>query len=154
MDSRVGQCTVVVWTRVSLYKQLVEYCCGSLSSSLVNTQLVFPLDISTERFTYSNAIGLCVQWLPQQSDNIEINGILYNIQWEGKYPIIINNDRSKMDTLSSIDKLAEPAITSYLAYLAREERVEQICFLLAQCATESCTISKSLKDVTRLLANI
>jgi len=69
--------------------------------------------------------------LPQQSDNIEINRIPYNIQWEGKYPIIINNDRSKIDTLSSIDKLAEPAITSYLAYLAREERVEQICFLLA-----------------------
>ena len=34
----------------TLYKQLVEYCCGSLSSSLVNTQLMFPLDIPTERF--------------------------------------------------------------------------------------------------------
>ena len=66
MDIRVGQCTVVVWTMDTLYKQLVEYCCGSLSSSLVNTQLVFPLDIPTERFTCSVAIGYCVQWLPQQ----------------------------------------------------------------------------------------
>ena len=57
-----------------------------------------------------------------------------------------------MDTLSSIDKLAEPAITSYLACLAREEGVEQICFLLAQCAT--CPIPKSLRDVTRLPADI
>ena len=35
-----------------------------------------------------------------------------------------------MDTLSPIGKSAEPAITSYLAYLAREGRVEQIHFLL------------------------
>jgi len=35
-----------------------------------------------------------------------------------------------MDTLSSIGESAEPAITSYLVYLAREERVEKIHFLL------------------------
>jgi len=40
----------------TLYKWLVEYCCGSLSSSLVNTQLVFPLDISPMRFTYCATI--------------------------------------------------------------------------------------------------
>jgi len=59
-----------------------------------------------------------------------------------------------MDTLSSIGESAEPAITSYLAYLAREERVEKIHFLLVQHATESCPIPKSLGDITRLLANI
>jgi len=59
-----------------------------------------------------------------------------------------------MDTLSSIDKLAEPVITSYLACLAREEEVEQICFLLAQYVIESCPIPKSLRNVTRLPADI
>ena len=59
-----------------------------------------------------------------------------------------------MDTLSPIGKSAEPAITSYLAYLAREGRVEQIHFLLVQHATESCLIPKSLGDITRLPANI
>ena len=47
---------VVAWTMRTLYKQLVEYCCGSLSSSFVNTQLMFPLDIPTVRFTCSTTI--------------------------------------------------------------------------------------------------
>jgi len=59
-----------------------------------------------------------------------------------------------MDTLPPINKSAELAITSYLVYLAREGGVEQICFLLAQCITESCPISKNLEDVTRLSADI
>jgi len=59
-----------------------------------------------------------------------------------------------MDTLSPIGKPAEPAITSYLACFAREEGVEQICFLLAQYITESCPIPKNLGDVTRLPADI
>jgi len=58
-----------------------------------------------------------------------------------------------MDTLSPISKLAELAITSYLACLVREDGVEQIHFLLAQCVTESCPISKNLRDIT-LLADI
>ena len=49
---------------------------------------------------------------------------------------------------------AELAITSYLAHLARKERVEQICFLLAQHTAESFPISKSLEDATRLPADI
>ena len=59
-----------------------------------------------------------------------------------------------MDTLPSIGKSAELAITSYLACFSREGRVEQICFFLAQCVAESCPISKSLRDITRLPANI
>ena len=35
-----------------------------------------------------------------------------------------------MDTLSLTDESAEPAITSYLACLARKERVEEIYFIL------------------------
>ena len=59
------------------------------------------------------------------SDNIiEINGIPYNIQWEGKYLIIINNDGSRMNTLPFVGESAELAITSYLVCLAREERVK------------------------------
>ena len=82
-----------------------------------------------------------VDYLYNSSDNIiEINGILYNIQWEDKYPIIVNNNRSRMNTLSLIGKLAELAITSCLVCLVREERVEKIHFLLAQHATESCPI--------------
>ena len=89
------------------------------------------------------------------SDNIiEINGTLYNIQWEGKHPIIVDNDGSRIDTLSSIGKSAKLAITSYLACLTREGKVEQIHFLLVQHAIESCPISKSLRDIARLLADI
>jgi len=88
------------------------------------------------------------------SDNIiEINRTLYNIQWKGKHSIIVDNNRSRMDTLSSTGESAEPAITSYLACLVREGGVKQIHFLLAQCVTESCLVPKSLGDVTRLPAD-
>ena len=59
-----------------------------------------------------------------------------------------------MDTPPPVDELAKPAITSYLEHLTKEGRVEQIHFLLAQYAAESCPIPKSLGDITRLLANI
>ena len=59
-----------------------------------------------------------------------------------------------MNTLPLIGESAELAITSYLEYLAREEGVEKIYFLLAQHATESCPIPKSLRDVIRLPASI
>ena len=36
-----------------------------------------------------------------------------------------------MDTLSFVGKSAKPTITSYLACIARQGRVEQIHFLLA-----------------------
>jgi len=67
-----------------------------------------------------------------------INRIPYNIQWEGKHPIIVNNNRSKIDTLPPVGELAELTITSYLAYLAREEKVKKIHFFLIQYIAESC----------------
>jgi len=82
---------------------------------------------------------------------MEINEISYNIQWEDVHPIIVDNNKSKIDTLPLTGKLAKPAITSYLAYLANKEGVEQIHFLLA---SESCLIFKSLGDITRFLADI
>jgi len=39
--------------------------------------------------------------------------------------------KKRIDALPPIDKLAETAIIGYLAHLVREERVEQIHFLLA-----------------------
>ena len=45
-------------------------------------------------------------------------------------------------------------IISYLAYLARKDGVEQIHFLLAQHAIESCPIPKNLGDITKLPVNI
>jgi len=66
-----------------------------------------------------------VDYLYNLSDNIiEINVTLYNIQWKGKCPIIVDNNGSRIDTSPFIGKLAEPAITSYLACLAREGGVE------------------------------
>ena len=82
-----------------------------------------------------------------------MNRTPYNIQWEGKYLIIVNNNRNKIDTLPPTSKSTELAITSYLACLVKKG-VEQICFLLAQCAAESCLIPKSLGDVTGLPADI
>jgi len=60
----------------------------------------------------------------------------------------------EINTPPSIGKSAKPTITSHLAHLAREGAVEQICFLLAQCTTESCPIPKNLGNVTKLLADI
>jgi len=77
----------------------------------------------------------------------------YNIQWEGKCSII-DNDRSKMNTPPPISKSTKPSINSYLECLAREEGVEQIYFLLVQCATEFCPIPKNLGDIIRLPADI
>jgi len=95
-----------------------------------------------------------VNYLYNPSDNIiEINETLYNIHWEDKHSIIVDNNRYRIDTPPPIGKSAKPAITSYLACLARKGRVEQICFLLAQYAIESCPIPKDLGDVTRLLAD-
>jgi len=59
-----------------------------------------------------------------------------------------------MNTSPSISESAEPVITSYLECLVRKGKVEQIHFLLAQHTTESCPIPKSLRDITRLLADI
>ena len=86
-----------------------------------------------------------VDYLYNLSDNIiEINGTSYNIQWEGEHPIIVDNNGSRMNTPPPIAESVELAITSYLAYLAREGGVEQIHFLLVQHVAESCPISKSL----------
>ena len=88
-------------------------------------------------------------------DNIiEINGILCNIQQKGQYPIIVDNNRSKIGTPPSASKLVELAITSYLAYYARKGKVEQIYFLLAQYTAKSCPIPKHLRNAAKLLANI
>jgi len=59
-----------------------------------------------------------------------------------------------MNTLPFVGESAKLTITSYLAHLAREERVEQICFLQAQHVAESCPISKNLRDVAKLPADI
>ena len=59
-----------------------------------------------------------------------------------------------MDTLPPISKSAEPAITSYLAYLAKEGGLEKIHFLLGQYTINSCPIPKNLGDLTILPANI
>ena len=59
-----------------------------------------------------------------------------------------------MSTLSFVDKSAESVITNYLVYLIREERVKQICFILAQYIAESCLIFKNLGDIIKLLASI
>ena len=59
-----------------------------------------------------------------------------------------------MDTPPPAGESAEPAITSYLAHLAKEGEVEQIHFFLAQYTAESCSIPKNLGDIARLPANI
>ena len=52
-----SRCIVIAQTMDSLYKQLVEYCCSSLSSSLVNYTTHIPHQISTLKFTCSAVIG-------------------------------------------------------------------------------------------------
>ena len=63
--------------------------------------------------------------------------------------IIVDNNRGRINTLSSTNEITELAITSYLAYFAREGKVEKICFLLTQHAAESCSIPKNLRNVAQ-----
>ena len=58
---------VVAWTMDSLYKQLVEYCCGSLSSSLVNYITCVLYQISALEIYCLYYYWTLVQQLPQQS---------------------------------------------------------------------------------------
>ena len=57
------------------------------------------------------------------NDIVEINGILYNIQWEGQYSIVVNNG-SIIDTLSFADESDKLAIISYLTCFTKKGRVE------------------------------
>jgi len=55
-----------------------------------------------------------------------------------------------MDTLSPVGESATTAIIHYMVYLAREGRVEYICFLLVLRATKTHSLSKIFKDVAKL----
>ena len=68
--------------------------------------------------------------------------------------IIVDNNRGRINTLSSTNEITELAITSYLAYFAREGEIEKICFLLTQYTAESCSIPKNLRNVAKLLVDI
>ena len=57
---------VIAWTMDTLYKQSVEYCCGSLSSSLVNYTTHVPHQISAFEIYCLCCYWTLVQWLPQQ----------------------------------------------------------------------------------------
>ena len=68
--------------------------------------------------------------------------------------VIVNNNKNRIDTLPFTGKSAELTIASYLAYLVREERVEQIHFLLAQYVAKSCLIPKNLGNIAKFLVDI
>jgi len=55
-----------------------------------------------------------------------------------------------MDALPPAGELATTAITNHMVHLAREERAENICFLLALRATETHVLLKTFKDVAKL----
>jgi len=50
-------------------------------------------------------------------------------------------------------KSATTAITNHMVHLVREGEAEHICFLLALRATETQSLPKIFKDVTKLQAN-
>jgi len=58
-----------------------------------------------------------------------------------------------MDASSPAGKSATTAITNYMVCLAREGRVEHICFLLVLRATKTHFLPKTFKDVAKLLAD-
>jgi len=68
--------------------------------------------------------------------------------------ITVNNNRGRINTLFPTGELAKPVITSYLACLAREGIVEQICFFLAQHVAKSHPIFKNPRDITKILVDI
>jgi len=58
-----------------------------------------------------------------------------------------------MDALPLVGKSAIIAITNYMVHFTKEEEAEHICFLLVLRATETYSLSKTFKDITKLQAN-
>jgi len=58
-----------------------------------------------------------------------------------------------MDAPPPAGKSATTAITSHMVRFVREEGAEHICFLLALRATETQSLPKTFKDVTKLQAD-
>jgi len=66
-----------------------------------------------------------VDYLYNSFNNIvEINRTLYDIQWEDEYLLIIDENKSRIDIPLSAGELAELVITTYLACLAKEGKIE------------------------------
>ena len=82
-----SRCIVVVQTMDSLYKQSVEYCCGSLSSSLVNYTTHVPYQISAFEIYCLYCYWTLVQQLPQH----KVYGVLQSLQSLEKPKNILQN---------------------------------------------------------------
>ena len=67
MDIRVGRCIVIAQTMDTLYEQQVEYCCGSLLSSLVNTQLCCSNHSLEQHLQYAY-FSKALSWLSSSRD--------------------------------------------------------------------------------------
>ena len=113
MDIRVG-CTVVAWIMDSLYKQLVKYCCGSLLSSLVNTQLVF-----STRYPPFEIYCLCcywtlVQWLPQHIHlkEIVLLGFELPTTWKLDIMLEINQSLNQLHVVATTRPVSNSSTTS------------------------------------------
>jgi len=89
----------------------------------------------------------------QWDNTVEINGIRYKVDWVGQQPIIIDIEGNRMDAPPPASESATTAITNPMVRLAREERAEHICFLLALRVSETYSLPKTFKDVAKLQAD-
>jgi len=89
----------------------------------------------------------------QWDNTIEINGICYEVDWVGQWPIIIDIEENRINAPPPAGKSATTAITNHMVRLAREGEAEHIHFLLALRATETYVLPKTFKNVAKLPAD-
>ena len=89
----------------------------------------------------------------QWDNTVEINRIRYEVNWVGQRPIIIDIERNRMDAPPPAGESVTTAITNHMVRLAREGRAEYICFLLILRASETYSLPKTFKDITKLQAD-
>jgi len=89
----------------------------------------------------------------QWDNTVEINEIRYEVNWVGQRPIIIDIERNRMDAPPPAGESVTTAITNHMVRLAREGGAEYICFLLILRASETYSLPKTFKDITKLQAD-
>ena len=101
-----------------------------------------------------DTIPIAGEYYPfNQVDNtVNINGTLYEVEWVGQRPILIDMEGNRMDIPPLAGESATAAITNHMVRLAREEGVEHIHFLLTLRAADT-HLPKTFKDVANLPAN-
>ena len=98
-----------------IYKQSVEYCCGSLLSSLVNYTTYIPHQISALRFTCQCYYWTLVQQLPQHSPEEWLPPLVPCSKVVRDTPIFFSSSSSLQPSSSWLSLLLLPPLSFLLS---------------------------------------